>query len=76
MPLNEANRQQFYDLVEHYRGTCNNLAGSEDEVWLEEQGLLEEWDNEIFECEVCGWMCGDDERSFNDDMICTDCEED
>lgn len=72
MSLNQQNQAQFYSLVEEYRGTCNSLMES-DENWLDEQGLLQEFDNEIFECELCGWWCEQSEMSEGMPQVCDDC---
>jgi len=66
------------EIVEDYVGTCHSLS-SEDYDWLDENGFLEFVDEQIFECEVCGWWWeisdqGDSEK--HNGMVCTDCVED
>lgn len=41
---------------------------------ISDQSLLE-IDQEIFQCDTCGWWCRIEEMSENDNQVCTDCEE-
>jgi len=55
--------------IEDLKGTCNHL--DLDDFTVVELQLLDE---EIFECEQCGWWCELNEMS-EDAMVCTDCVE-
>lgn len=69
-------QKEFNKAVETFRGTCNTLIGSDEMQFLEDNDLLEKWDQEIFECNECGWWCGDDERSEDDGEVCQECHDD
>ena len=71
----------FQNLVEHYRGTCQVME-EDDFAWLEDNDLLQRWDDEIFLCDECGWYCGDDERFIDweddqpEELLCDECARD
>ncbi len=66
------------ELAEHLRGSAGSLPDAlgvlfgldEDDLVLEDYYEL---DSRIFECEDCGWWCGEDERSFVKDDVCEEC---
>jgi hypothetical protein len=55
--------------IEELRGTTNSL--DLDEFTTAELMVLDE---EIFECEQCGWWCSKDEESEHP-LVCTECAE-
>lgn len=55
--------------IEYLKGTTNSLGL--DEFSTAELMVLDE---EIFECEQCGWWCDKDEESENP-LVCTECNE-
>lgn len=67
-------RDQLQELIEEYEGTCNYLMES-DRNWLKENNLCDDFDAEIFECNVCGWWCSTGEES-EEPHTCEECYED
>lgn len=63
---------KFNDLIYYLQGSCNSLT-EDDRGFLQDNNLLERFDSDIFECETCGWWCGDDERSEDQDDVCSEC---
>ena len=67
-------------LIESLEGTCLKTIESEkvDFGWKEDEKLTseeyEEIDNEIFECQVCGWWYDVCEQGY-DRGTCISCEE-
>lgn len=49
---------------------CEQHGFTQDQLTRDELAQIDDW---IFECEVCGWWCGTDERF--DAETCTDCHE-
>lgn len=66
---------KFNDLLYFLQGSCNSLT-EDNQEFLEDNNLLERFNNEIFMCEECGWWCGDDERSETQDDMCDECAPD
>lgn len=66
------NDKRFHDIIYYYEGSCNSMT-EEDREFLETNNLTNDFDELLFECETCGWWCGDDDRS-DDDNVCTECE--
>jgi hypothetical protein len=65
---------QLQALADDMRGSCRTL--DEDEQALVDADP-QTWDSMIFECEVCNWWCGADERSHEQDgNICDECAPD
>jgi len=64
----------FQKIVEEYQGTCNSLS-EDDSDWLEGQDLFDELDQNIFECNCCGWWFEICEQAESDagEYICNDC---
>jgi hypothetical protein len=59
------------DFAEKLQGTCNSL-GDEMVDWTDAE--LEEFDNLVFECEVCGWWCETSEMAPDENVImCEGC---
>ena len=66
----------FSDMVAEYQGTCDGMA-DEDFEWLEEHGLLESFDSELFLCVDCSWWCETSQLADIDDVEqhCQECHE-
>ena len=68
----------FNSLLEFYIGSCNALD-LDDESWLEDNNLLERWDDAIFLCDECGWWAGEDDvwsdwdEKYPDEKLCNQC---
>jgi hypothetical protein len=64
-------------LISYLQGTCNSLNDGLDVQGRDDMDMTSEdfaaVDAEIFLCRDCGWWCGVDERSEDDDDMCTDC---
>ena len=59
------------EVISDLKGTCNTI--NLDEFTVEE---LEELDEEIFECNTCGWWCDiDEEVGEGTQLICQECNE-
>ena len=67
----------FDDLVERYRGTCNFLMGK-DKDFLEEFDMFQAFDDQIFNCAVCGWWCDESEQGHYNygEPTCDECAKD
>lgn len=65
------------EIIEELKGTCScldwALQGRGLEICDVPQKLLEQLDEEIMECEVCGWW--HDSHELNDKQECSDCTE-
>lgn len=81
MQLVTLSYEQFHSLVDRLRGTTLSL----DAVLLNEYGTpfenlspetLERFDENLFECEVCGWWCAMDAVSETTDGVCDECASD
>lgn len=74
------NRKRMLDVASALEGSARTLEGALVEVFGEEVEdvdnvditLLHLLDDEVMQCETCGWWC--DRGEFpDDDMICEDC---
>lgn len=70
--------EQMNELAEYLRGSAGSLSGALDVLFgIDEADFVLEdcykLDARIFECEDCGWWCGEDERSFVKDDVCAEC---
>jgi len=61
----------YTEIVGRYLGSCESLAW-DDEDFLEQNDLLDTLDEEMFECEQCGWWCSRDEEG-EEPNTCIDC---
>lgn len=70
------------EIIEDLRGTCKSLdeachahSINYDDLTMADHQKI---DGEIFECNRCNWWCTIDEQSekFEDELVCTDCEDD
>lgn len=57
------------EVIDDLRGTCQHF---DPEPYTIEE--LEELDQEVFECDQCGWWCDIDEM-VEDEHTCLDCAE-
>ena len=66
----------FSDLVQRYQGTCDYLV-SKDETFLEDFDMHQQLDDELFNCEQCGWWYEIAEMGDSDDgsLVCENCLE-
>lgn len=66
-------------IIEDLKGTCDSLDGVCGNYDIDSMDLsideLEQLDQEIFNCETCGWWCETSEMS-EDENVCEDCFED
>ncbi len=75
--MTEPTIAMMVEIAEDLRGTCKSL----DEVLITfglsfdgiPQELLGRLDDEVMECQVCGWWY--ETHDLNDDQICNECEE-
>ncbi len=65
------------ELISRYQGTCNMLLEHHFD-WMEKHDLLQEFDQEIFNCHICGWWCEISESAAHEsyELICEDCVRD
>jgi hypothetical protein len=65
-------------LIEYLQGSCVSLSEACDTFEIDEDTLsreeLQELDNQIFNCETCGWWCEISEMQ-EEEHICNDCSE-
>lgn len=67
-------------VADHVRGTAMSLTAALEQLGYDD-GLADDpafsdaLDGHVFECESCGWWCGNDELATNTDasFICDDC---
>lgn len=74
--LTAAQLARVQAIADELAGQC--LLSIDDVLTSEEANdseFLSELDSRIFTCEVCGWICPDDERT-EDSEICEDCAND
>ncbi len=76
--LSDTQKVQVSDLVQYLIGTCHSLAEGCAACGFEEEELTPEMlqaiDEEIFQCNGCGWweeVC--DRNDLNGDALCSDC---
>ncbi len=76
--LSDIQKVQVSDLVQYLIGTCHSLAEGCAACGFEEEELTPEMlqaiDEEIFQCNGCGWweeVC--DRNDLNGDALCSDC---
>jgi len=76
--LSDTQKVQVSDLVQYLIGTCHSLAEGCTACGFEEEELTPEMlqaiDEEIFQCNGCGWweeVC--DRNDLNGDALCSDC---
>ncbi len=76
--MTEPTIEMMVEIAEELNGTCLDLNKS-----LEDRGiefnqltveLLSRLDEEVMDCQVCGWW--HETHELNDDQICKDCEGD
>ena len=71
------NQEQVNDLILELQGNCKSLSDIVDEGLLTKDNY-EQIDDQIFQCEQCGWWVGNDEEGQYTDStgekICLDCE--
>ncbi len=79
--MTDERRAQLQKIIDHLRGSTGNL----EETYREETSIhfdnapardLHFIDEQIFNCEVCGWWCGTDEMAEDKDMVCDECADD
>lgn len=75
--------EQIEQIIQYLQGTCMNTVDSAlNELFsLSESDLTEEQmehiDQELFNCDVCGWWCESSENAGTDgENVCNDCSED
>lgn len=80
-PYNDENKTKMDTVAENLRGTSRSL----DEELADEFGegaditdfdteLLRHLDDQVMECECCGWWCETHEFADSDDQVCSDCQ--
>ncbi len=66
------------EIAEELNGTCGDLNKSLEDRGIEFNDLsvelLSVLDNEVMDCQQCGWW--HESHELNDDQICKDCEDD
>ena len=68
--------QKFESIIDYYLGSPNELS-DEDLNWIKENNLFEKLDEIMFQCDVCGWWCSEDERMPIGALdYCMDCDDD
>lgn len=64
-------------IINYLTGTCKSLSEACVDLDINEDNLTQDElahiDENIFECEVCGWWC--EVSEMVNDNICTDCSE-
>jgi hypothetical protein len=74
-------QHQIEELCDYLRGTTNSFDDGMDAIGLPDVSLdeldrevLDEIDQSVFECSVCGWWCDTDELADDeDDNVCLEC---
>lgn len=69
-------RQEVYDLIYRLQGSCEPWPTDETELWTYED--WQDFDNEIFLCDQCGWWWEAGDRGLAEykyENICRSCEE-
>lgn len=78
IPFTPGNKAKMDKVAENLRGTCKSL----DEYLGDEFGegvdimefdieLLRHLDDQVMECQGCGWWC--ETHELNEDQLCDDC---
>lgn len=60
-----------HDVISELNGTCKSLYDVLTDFELDDKDLLDDIDNELFECSVCGWWCEHSEDTG--EFVCEDC---
>lgn len=75
--MEDKERDLWETMIEDLRGTTQSIAtvcDNHDRPDLEDSTeFLAEVDQQIFQCECCGWWCVISEMTDNGDWQCTDC---
>lgn len=63
-------QERLNEIVEQLAGTCGSLPSVLTPKEENDRALADAIDEQIFECEVCGWWCWRDEESSTQDGVC------
>jgi len=67
---------KFNEIIESLQGTCFGMR-EEDREFIEANDLNDRLDEQIFNCETCGWWAEASEQSEDEDFqTCQECYED
>lgn len=72
-------KETAQEIIEHLKGSCDSLEQTCEDFKVDTDEFLNQYadilDDQIFNCENCGWWCETSEiaLNINDRLICTDC---
>lgn len=74
------NQAKINEVAEELRGSCGDLDGTLQRVFGDDEldltdiamELLHELDDQVMQCDACGWWC--ETHELGEEQVCQDCQ--